>query len=135
MALATGSAARGVLQDAGVSASDTDEFIASLNTFLASDDATLAAPTDPAKLIAWGQTFNLIATELFASARAIAAQAAVKPPSPKKVYALSLSEYELWQELEAEKTKSASLDPAALAQFPSSEVFLIDRIGSASGEE
>jgi hypothetical protein len=135
MAVSTGSAARGLLQDAGVSASDKDEFVANLGAFLASDDAPLATPTDPAQLIAWGQALNLVATELFASARAIAAQAAAKPPSPKKKYQLSLSEFELWQEIQAEKSKSASLDPNALPQFPSSEVFLIDRIGDASAEE
>jgi hypothetical protein len=133
MSLSAGSAVRGVLQDAGISGTDTDEFISSLNSFLASDDASLASPTDPAKLIAWGQAFNLVATELFASAREIAAKAAVKPPSPKKTYNLTLSEVEIWREMQAEK--SASLDPNAIPQFPSSEVFLIDRIGDASAED
>jgi hypothetical protein len=128
MSIEFGSAVRGVLQDAGILASDKDEFIASLNAFLASDDAPLATPADPAQLIAWGQAFNLIATELFGAARAIS-QAAAKPASPKKRYQLTLSEFELWQEIEAEKGKSANLGPDALPQFPSSEVFLIDRIG------
>jgi hypothetical protein len=135
MSNSAGSAVRGLLQDAGISATDKNDFIASLNAFLASDDASLSTSADPVQLIAWGQAFNVIATELFASARAIAAKAAAKPLSPKKTYALSLSEYELWEEIQAEKRKSGSLDPDALPQFPSSEVFLIDRIGDAGTEE
>jgi hypothetical protein len=103
-------------------------------TFFGSADAALAIPPDPAALTAWGQTLNSIATYLFGSAREITQKALAdqaKPASPKKKYELTLSEYELWAEIQTDKAKSLALGPDGLGQFPSSEVFVVDQIGEA----
>jgi hypothetical protein len=127
-------AVRGILDDANLFPDDRSEFVSVLGAFLASDDAPLEIPADPVALAAWGQALNCIASHLFGSAREVAHKAladGAKPASPKKKYELSISEYELWLEIQAEKSKSLVLGADGLGEFPSSEVFVVDQVADA----
>jgi hypothetical protein len=129
---------RTILDDANIVPDDRVGFISGIGDFLGSEGVSLNIPSDPAALVAWGQTLNSIASSLFGSARKITqkalAEAQAKTASPKKKYDLSLSEYELYLEIEAEKTKSQVLAAGGLGQFPSSEVFVVDQIGDVEAD-
>jgi hypothetical protein len=118
------SAAREFLDDADIPASARGEFLDSLNAFLTTDAPTLSVTEDVAQLTVWGQTLSQVAAYLFATARALSP----KPPkpSPKKVYNLTPSEVEIWQELQNSRSKSQTV--AEIPPMPSSELFVVDNI-------
>jgi hypothetical protein len=122
------SAAREFLDDAEIPASDRTEFVDGLRAFLTGDSTTLEIPADAAKLKVWGEALNQVASYLFASARALSPKPAKK--SPTKVYQLTASEVELWQEIQNARSKSQSLeaDGLQLPAMPSSEQFVVDHI-------
>jgi hypothetical protein len=125
MAVSDPTSIREFLDEAKVSASDRTEFLSSLRDFLTNDQAGLAAPTDPAQLTVWGEVLNQVASYLFASARDLTP----KSP-PKKAYPLTLSEVELWLELQNSKSKSG-IGADGLPPLSSSEVFRVDHITDA----
>jgi hypothetical protein len=121
-------AAREILNDAEISPSSRTDFLDSIRAFLTDDTAAFSAPTDPAELKIWGEALTEIASYLFATARALTP----KPPkpSPKKVYELTPSEVELWQEIQNSRSKS-QVGGSELQPMPSSDLFVVDHITDA----
>jgi hypothetical protein len=120
-------AIREFLDDAKVSSSDRTAFLDSLREFLTNDASALETPSDPAQLVVWGQVLNQVASYLFASSRALSPKS-----SPKKPYPLTLSEVELWMEIQNARSKSQiGADGSGLPAMPSTELFVVDDIRDA----
>jgi hypothetical protein len=135
------SAARGALDEASVSVADRLVFIDTLKSFLTSDSTDLDLGAEH-PLAVWGESLSHIVSYLFARARvpspkmsAIAEEEEEDVPdepdeqnktgSNLKEYQLTPDEFQLWREIQKERTQSQIKE---VPDMPSSEVFVVDSV-------
>lgn len=132
------SAARRALDEANVSVGDRLVFIDSLKSFLTSDSTDLDLGAEH-PLAVWGESLSHIVSYLFSRARvpspkvsAIAEEEEEDVPDEQnktgsnlREYQLTPDEFQLWREIQKERTQSQIKE---VPDMPSSEVFVVDSV-------
>jgi hypothetical protein len=128
--------ARQVLDEANVSLAVRETFLDLLKSFLTTDSPELDLGMAD-QFAVWGESLTHIVSHLFNRARVPSPKASAideeedvpneksKGGSKLKEYQLTPDEFQLWQEIQKERSQSQIMD---VSPMPSSEVFVVDTV-------